>query len=305
MTYRPVRKAAVLALAALIGAVIALTDSGGSASASAAIRRATTTTSPDCGATVRKSYFKTWTCTFADNFDGSALDPTKWQAITTASNGYAGGEACYVDSPNNISVAGGYLTLTARQEAAPFTCQSPKGNFTTQYTTGQVATYGKFFQTYGRFAVRAKFPAATISGLQSTLWLWPESPLTTGAVGEIDFAEWYSYQADKITPFLHYIYDPSTTNYTTGVNVATKTCPVIDASAFHEYAVEWSSSTIKIYIDGQTCLTDKYVPYGTNPFNQPYFIALSQALGLSPNNFYPGITPLPATTTIDWVRAWK
>ena len=179
-------------------------------------------------------------------------------------------------------------------------CHSPKGDHTTQYSSGQVATYGRFFQTYGRFAVRAKFPLTTISGLQSSLWMWPESPLATGTVGEIDIAEWYSYLPDRVVPFAHYVYNPATTNIATGTNVPTKnTCVISDVSAFHEYVVEWTSATFKFIYDGQTCLTDKYQAYGTNPFAQPYFVALSQALGLSPNNFYPGVTPLPATTTID------
>ena len=305
MTYRPARKIVVLALVALVGATVALTYPG--FSAVAAVRR-TTTTGPDCGAPVAKTLFKKWVCTFADDFTGSALDPAKWTAITTAMTGVTagGGAACYVDTPDNIAVGGGYLTLTAREEAAPFVCHSPKGDYTTQYSSGQVATYGRFFQSYGRFAVRAKFPLTTISGLQSSLWMWPESPLATGTVGEIDIAEWYSYLPDRVVPFAHYLYNPATTNIATGTNVPTKnTCVISDVSAFHDYVVQWTSSILTFSYDGQTCLTDHYQTYGTNPFAQPYFIALSQALGLSPNNFYPGVTPLPATTTIDWVRAWK
>ena len=41
------------------------------------------------------------------------------------------------------------------------------------------------------------------------------------------------------------------------------------------------------------------------PSNQPFFINLTQALGLATNNFNPGTTPLPATSEIKYVRAWK
>jgi hypothetical protein len=41
------------------------------------------------------------------------------------------------------------------------------------------------------------------------------------------------------------------------------------------------------------------------PFDQPFFIALTQALGVGTNSFNPATTPLPATTSIDYVRVWK
>lgn len=33
-------------------------------------------------------------------------------------------------------------------------------------------------------------------------------------------------------------------------------------------------------------------------------ICLTQALGIGTNEFIPGTTPLPATTSVDWVRVW-
>jgi hypothetical protein len=41
------------------------------------------------------------------------------------------------------------------------------------------------------------------------------------------------------------------------------------------------------------------------PFNQPFFVALTQALGVGSNAYNPALTPLPATTTIDYMRVWK
>jgi hypothetical protein len=34
-------------------------------------------------------------------------------------------------------------------------------------------------------------------------------------------------------------------------------------------------------------------------------IALTQELGIGPNLFDPATTPLPATTSVDYVRVWK
>jgi beta-glucanase (GH16 family) len=296
MTFRSLRP--VLLLAALVLLVMP------AGPVRAAVRAPSA--APNCGPAVAKTIFTKWQCTFADDFDGTALDPGRWTPITTAANGAtAGADGCFTDSANNISVSGGYLMLTARQEPAPITCQNPRGSFTTSYTSGQVATYGRFSQQYGRFAVRARFPAATVAGLQSTLWMWPQSNLSTGLTGEVDFAEWYSYQPNRVVPYLHYPYVPQRNSALTHVNTVTNSCVVADTSAFHVYAVEWTSTTFTVTIDNQLCLSDKYQPWGGNPFAQPYFLALTQALGVGYNAFQPGVTPLPATTTIDWVRAWK
>jgi beta-glucanase (GH16 family) len=261
---------------------------------------------PDCGAAVYKADGSAWTCTFDDEFNGSGLDSTKWMPITTAQNGLSSGPGCYVSSANNISVAAGVLNLTARRENAPFTCASPKGSFSTVYSAGQVSSYGKFSQTYGRFAVRAKFPAATLAGLQSSLWLWPQNPQLTGLSGEIDIAELYSKLSDRVIPYLHYLLKPATVNLTTNTNVYTNNyCMMSDVASFHDYVVEWTASRITISYDGQTCLTDNLLTWGLSPFNQPFFVNLTQALGIGVNAFDPATTPLPATTEVDWVHVYR
>jgi beta-glucanase (GH16 family) len=221
-------------------------------------------------------------------------------------NGATAGGACFVNSPNNISEGNGVLTLTTRKEAAPFTCKTPSGSFTTQYSASQIATYGHFYQTYGRFEVRAKFPASTLAGLQSSLWMWPENNTLTGLTGEIDIAEWYSAQADRAIPYLHYTYDNTTISLTNNINVVTNNyCTIADASQFHTYTVTWTASQFKIDFDGTNCLTDNYIPLGTSPFNQPFFVALSQGLGIGKNAYVAGTTQLPAVTQVDYVHAWK
>jgi beta-glucanase (GH16 family) len=315
------RKARAAAAAVARSRALSAARSAAQAKAAAAARvkaaaearsLATRQTTPQPGkcTSLPKAGGGTWTCTFDEEFDGKSLDSSKWLPITTAQNGYAGGDACMVDSPDNIAVGGGVLNLTVRK-TAPFTCTGPNGSFTTSYTGGQVATYGKFSQTYGRFAVRARFPATTIAGLQSTLWMWPQNNMQTGLTGEIDIAEEYSQYADRVIPYLHYDYDQGTTALAstdppTGTNVVTNNQFLVDnVNAFHEYAVEWTPTTITIFVDGRTVLSDHLAPNGPSPFDQPFFLALTACLGVGPNAVQPGRTPLPATTQIDWVRSWK
>jgi len=247
-----------------------------------------------------------WSCSFDDEFDGTSLDRTKWSSAGTAETGLSAGGGCFVDTPDTIAVGGGVLRLSVREEPEPFTCHSPLGDYTTQYVAGQVTTAGHFAQAYGRVAVRAKFPAATIAGLQSSLWLWGQNNRAIGRADEIDIAEEFSQYADRAIPYLHYDYDPSTTNASTDVNVpTTENCLVRDVNAFHEYAVEWSPGTVKVLFDGRTCLLDHYLSLGGSAFDQPFFLLLTQTLGITTNAYQPGRTPLPATTQVDWVRVWK
>jgi hypothetical protein len=145
---------------------------------------------PGCGGTaIPKAGGGYWTCTFDDEFTGNALDTSKWAIQTTGASGFTSGTECFVNSPNNVAVSNGVLSLTARAEAAPFTCADPGGAFVTRYTSGEVLTYGKFSQAYGRFEISAKFPSTTVKGLQEALWLWPDDPRRYGSwpwSGEID-----------------------------------------------------------------------------------------------------------------------
>ena len=268
----------------------------------------TTTTPPSspCGPAITKANGTPWQCTFAENFDGTTLDGTKWHTQTTAGSAYTHGGGCYVDDPDNVSVSGGSLKLTVRAEPAPFVCASPNGSFTTQYTAGSVSTFNRWSQTYGRFEVRAKFPQATVKGLQSAIWMWPDDPMKYGpwpASGEIDIAEWYSQHYDRVIPYIHYNpwlgYDPNVTN---------NYCLVDRAWDYHTYVLEWTTQTLTISYDGQVCIVDSWNPMWPQvkpqPFDHPFMIALTAALG-STTNTVDASTPLPATTEVDYVRAWK
>jgi beta-glucanase (GH16 family) len=259
----------------------------------------------------------TWTCSFDDEFDPSTGDPSAlnrswWIPQVTATSNYTtgpvGSEACYVDSPNNISVSSGALHLTARKEAAPFTCAK---EFTTQYTSGMVSTYQRFNQQYGRFEVRAQLPTTTAKGLQETLWLWPVNDTKYGAwpdSGEVDFSEFYSQYASLDVPYIHYLYSASSVNATTHTNTVTAYNCSINYGQYNTYAVVWSPGSFTITVNNTTCLIDNYSALGLKspaPFDQPFFIALTQALGISTNAFNPATTPLPATTSVDYVRVWK
>lgn len=244
-----------------------------------------------------------WQCTFDDEFDGPTLDTSKWVVQQTADGGYHSGLECYEDSPDNVSVSGGTLNLTAEQVGSSFLCPGDPP-YSTQYTSGMVSTYQRFTQADGLFEVRAKVSGATTQGLQSSFWLYP-AQLTYGAwpaSGEIDIAELFSQYPTLAIPFVHYnnsSNDPSATD---------DDCVIGDPRQFHTYAVEWTPEALTFLYDGQTCLVDHWNAASPlidpAPFDEPFYVCLTQALGIGTNQFLPGTTPLPATTSVDWVRVW-
>jgi beta-glucanase (GH16 family) len=275
----------------------------------ASVQQATTSDGlADCGgAVLEKPDGTPWVCTFDDEFDGTTLNPQLWTAQTTATTGYRSGDECYTDTPQTVSVSGGVLSLTAVRMPAPFVCQSPAGDYTTQYISGTVTSYDKFSQAYGYFEVKARFPGSRVPGLQSSLWLWPENRNAYGPVfpdsGEIDFAEWFSADPQLAIPTVHY-------NAASGqdFNATSNQCVVANPAKFNTYGVIWTAQTLTFLIDGQKCLVDNWFPASPQvkpaPFNLPFFLNLTQALGLGANA-PSSKTVLPATMQVDWVRVWR
>lgn len=320
-------------LALVLTAVGPLGGAGSTASAKPT-KKAVALTGPDCGTTIYKSDGSAWACTLADGLDGTDLDSTYWSAFTTRLTGTgAGSTECRVDSPNNISVHDGSLHLTARKEPAPFICVLPYtsgvgGGYPTQYTTGAVTTARKFNQTYGRFEIRAALPDVSgaphlcpappigtgscswlgdeggTPGLHSAIWLYYEpDPRNSDSKAEIDIMERRSYQPDRAVPTVHYngdSADPTITNWQ---------CRIGNIWDFHTYAVEWNTETITFIYDGQVCLVNNWQPAAPAvkpaPFNTPFFINLNQSLGINANAYVEGVTPLPATMKVDYVKVWS
>jgi beta-glucanase (GH16 family) len=271
------------------------------AATSKATAAATATPAPTtdaCGTLLKKADGSSWQCTFADDFTGTALDRTKWIPQTDFSHGTDTARSCFMDDPANVSVAGGNLRLSVRKLAKPVNCAGkPAG-----YAGGSVSTFYRFSQQYGRFEARMKVPATTQRGLHEAFWMWPDVRVPSAAIwpaaGEIDISESYSYYPDLSIPFLHYTYYDNWGSIP-GLNTAWN-CAA-SRGVWNTYTLEWSASRLEILVNGKTCLVNTS---GDPAFRKPYIMAVTQGLGSTANG-YTGTIPLPATTEVDYVKAWR
>lgn len=249
-----------------------------------------------------------WTCAFFDGFRGRSLDRHKWGTVTTSKTGYHHGPECFVDRPDVIRVRRGVLRLSVLKARRPFTCgTNGKDSFEAVATAGSVTTMDTFTQTYGLYQVRAAFPGTHVPGVQSAIWLFPKklsSALLTTDYGEIDIAEFYTKYYDRVIPALHYSRFPLVPQQWTNNN-----CLISHTERYHTYTVEWTPKKIAISYDGKLCLlNDNWIPMPPlahpAPFNKPFGLILTQALGVR-SNALKGDTPPPAVMKVAWVRAWR
>lgn len=125
-------------------------------------------------------------------------------------------------------------------------------------------------------------PGATVPGLHSALWLWPQVAANHGVwptSGDIDIGEFYSINPDRVVPFVRHTpasADPHVTN---------TECLVGPAGRLHDYVLEWTRRSLRI----------------------TFVVALTQGLRVrtTANRFDPGATPVPATMQVDHVRVWR
>jgi beta-glucanase (GH16 family) len=283
----------------------------------------TTAVASDCGGqpTVAKPGGGTWSCTFSDEFDGSTLDPAKWiPTATTDPDGWAAGTtlqdginhgdgSCIVNSPETVHLDGGRLRLTALQTAQPVTCKAGGKNITTRLVTGEVSTWHRHEQAFGRWEIRAQLPPQSIRGLQTSFWMWPNDVNRyPESSEEIDVAEMYSQWPERVIPYIHY----SSLAALRGIKSTNQTfiSPTPLDEGFHTYVLEWTETNLTITFDGAVVLDHPIQPNALPPrqppapFDGPFFLNLMQGFGVGTGNAYRTETPIPATTQVDYVRVW-
>jgi beta-glucanase (GH16 family) len=198
--------------------------------------------------TIAQCYQLVW----ADEFNGTALDLSKWTQIT-GSDGSTAPDAelqYYTSSTNNTKVENGLLKITVLND----------GFGGRAYTSGRMQTKNLGDWLYGKFEARIKLPVA--QGMWPAFWLlptdntygvWPQS-------GEVDIMETVGSEATRNSATIHTSNNGTPHGFTTKYNLPTGTF----ADDFHVFSMEWSPNLMTFYVDGNLYATK------TNATVSPY-----------------------------------
>ncbi|MGC8770013.1 MAG: glycoside hydrolase family 16 protein [Brevinematia bacterium] len=229
---------------------------------------------------------------WSDEFNGNVIDLNNWSYDTGATgwgnnewqnytyNG-TGGENAYVTNGMLVikAIKVGGLTL---------------GGF----TSARLKTQGKKFWKYGVFAARIALPQGG-KGIWPAFWMLGTNITTVGwpACGEIDIMEWLGHQAYTVYGTLHW---DENGHASYGLSKS-----ITAYQSFHIYHAEWTSTYIKIGVDGVYYYTMDITTAGTTEFHNPFFIILNLAIGGDWPGYPDATVPFPQYLYVDWVRVYQ
>ncbi|MEP0546030.1 MAG: glycoside hydrolase family 16 protein [Rhodothermales bacterium] len=266
-----------------------------------------------------------WTLVWADEFDGTELDASKWEAQLgdgcPSLCGWGNNEQQRYRA-ENAEVSDGFLTITARQfltERDTVIAGSDTTVVDTTYTSARLRTKGMGDWTYGRFEIRAKLPRPE-QGLWPAIWMlsteevygtWPKS-------GEIDIMEAVGREPGEIFGTLHYG-DDIPNNVFTGESFEFAAGTYADD--FFVFALEWEAGEIRWYINnvlyatqnewttaGPPVTDDPEAPETAPfpaPFDQDFHLLLNVAVGGNLPGQPDETTLLPQQMEVDYVRVYQ
>lgn len=220
---------------------------------------------------------------FQDEFDGTSLDTSKWGYQYGCFDPAQRSQAQYTDSPDNVSVHDGHLSLTARYSPmktkwdgsqVPRTCKNGDTTYDAPFTSGMITTKTKDGKVLyaapgtGFYAeARVKLPTARSSW--SAFWGtgtkggWP-------ANGEIDIFESKGYDPSFLMSNIHTprAGNPKKTQQHQG---AMHGDTATSQSEWHTYGLLKTADAIEFYFDGQMTHRVKMsdIKGESNPFADP------------------------------------
>lgn len=214
-----------------------------------------------------------WSLIFDDEFDGTAVDTSKWSFVSSAESNCdaqgcsnPGNQQLEYNWGNNCSVAGGILTITAKREQ----------HGSSAWTSCMLHSNPQFQTMY--MEARVKLPPD--KGFWPGFWTW------NGPQDEVDVFEYYSDNKSKI-----YL-----TDHTNGGGGCTPNLSFDPTADFHTYAADVDGQNITWYIDGQKQCSAPGSPHQAASILFDMFV-------------YSQIPPDPSVTSemmqVDFIRAWQ
>ncbi len=238
-----------------------------------------------------------WQLVWEDNFDGPAIDESKW-SFATGAGGWGNNELqYYTNRSENAYIENGSLVIMAIEEDYQ---GSP-------YSSARMNTRFKGDWLYGRFEIRAKLPQG--QGLWPAIWMLPTDWEYGGwaASGEIDIMELIGSNPYTVLGTLHYggVF-PNNTH--TG-SAYTLNQGASFADEYHTFAIEWDETSIKWFVDDnhyqtQTSWFSTAQEYPA-PFNRRFHLLLNIAVGGNLPGYPDQTTLFPQTMHVDYVKVYR
>jgi beta-glucanase (GH16 family) len=231
--------------------------------------------------------FAQWQLVWEDQFtNGISAD---WVFETgTGSGGWGNNELQYYRR-ENATVSNGQLVITARREAF--------GGM--QYTSARMKTQGRKSWKYGRIEARMSMPS--FQGVWPAFWMLGDNISSVGwpACGEIDVME-HVNTGGAVHGTIHW---QDNNNQYANYGGVTNT----SITAFHVYAVEWNTTSIKWFVDGVQFHEVNIANgiNGTSEFHNNFFILLNLAIGGNWPGFTVDNNAFPAAMYVDYVKVFQ
>ena len=232
--------------------------------------------------------------TWADEFDGEAINPANWTYDLGSGNGGWGNNELqsYSNSSNNSFVGDGKLFIVAEKVGE------------NAYASARLKSLGlKEFQ-YGRIDVRAMLPKG--QGVWPAIWMLGANYPDVGwpACGEIDIMELLGHLPGTVHGTAHWGADwPGWTHQ----GATSSIYPEHFDEEFHLFSIEWEQDQINFLRDDQVyfTITPSMMQGQPYPFNNPFFFILNVAVGGN----WPGnpdeSSEFPVFMAVDYVRVYQ
>jgi beta-glucanase (GH16 family) len=232
-----------------------------------------------------------WEFSWSDEFSGPAIDTSVW--------GYESGYSIrnqelenYTNRPENSRIDNGNLLIQALRD-------NWNGH---EYSSASRRTMKKKSWLYGKFEMRAQIDIRQGSW---PAWWWLPNSGGWPKGGEIDMMEFYQGKC------LFNVMDGNG-KWQSPTRTVSSLGGSRWADNFHVWTWEWDSTRIDLSLDGvlinhyPLANADGTGPGGGNPFRQPGYMLVNQAIG-GINGGDPSVTTFPINYRIDWIRvhAWS
>ena len=241
-----------------------------------------------------------WELVWADEFEGTTLNPDNWNRQVEKAGRFNTEWQRYTDNTDNAYVENNCLVIKAIHKGDVHGMD--------QYTSARLNTAQKQTWKYGKIVARMKLPYG--KGIWPAFWMlganidenggdtpWPRS-------GEIDILELYGTNDDAVIEANLHFADDSGDHDQMGA-ASYKLQEGIFADDFHIFELEWTAEQMVWRVDGEEFASYSIASDEVSEFHKEFFLLINLAVGGTFARRPDDTTPFPQYFYVDWVRVYQ